>query len=261
MDDSATGPFRPEAGRKRRRRPKREPLTRSEIMQRIKGKDTKPEMAVRRALWAAGYRYRLHDRSLPGRPDLILKGLRTAIFVHGCFWHAHEGCPAFRPPKTRQDYWTAKLARNQARDREAVRKLEEDGWRVVVLWECQLAKVGWLEGLIEALRGIAAGPAAASEARVGRTEAQPGSAEAQAASPAGLKAPRKALRRPLPRDRTRAACGGRRRAGGICARRGLKPPRRAGSRGPRLARPIEVLENPILAGRRGRPKRVRPPRP
>jgi DNA mismatch endonuclease (patch repair protein) len=124
-------------------------------MARVRSRDTKPEMLVRRALWAEGYRYRLHDRSLPGRPDLSLKGLKTAIFVHGCFWHAHEGCPAFRPPKSRLDFWSAKLARNKSRDLEAVSRLEADGWRVVVVWECQLSGPEWLENLLAVLREAA----------------------------------------------------------------------------------------------------------
>jgi DNA mismatch endonuclease (patch repair protein) len=133
---------------------KKPPLTRSEIMARRKSQDTKPEMLVRRALWAAGYRYRLHDRRLPGRPDLSLRGLKAAIFVHGCFWHAHQDCPNFRPPKSRQDYWSPKLEKNAARDLEARRKLEADGWRVLTIWECQLAKEGWLEEVLAILNGL-----------------------------------------------------------------------------------------------------------
>jgi DNA mismatch endonuclease (patch repair protein) len=148
------------------RPPKPAPLTRSEVMARIKSRDTKPEMIVRRALWASGYRYRLHDKRLPGRPDLSLPGIKTAIFVHGCFWHAHEGCPAFRPPKSRLDFWEAKLARNKSRDLEVRSRLEAGGWRVLTVWECQLEKPNWLEGLL-ALLDERKGPGAALAAERG----------------------------------------------------------------------------------------------
>jgi DNA mismatch endonuclease (patch repair protein) len=121
-------------------------------MSRIKSANTKPELMVRKALWAEGFRYRLHDKRLPGKPDLALRGLKTAVFVHGCFWHAHENCPSFRPPKSRIEYWAPKLERNKARDLEARRKLEAEGWTVVTIWECQLAKPGWLESLTALLR-------------------------------------------------------------------------------------------------------------
>jgi DNA mismatch endonuclease (patch repair protein) len=133
--------MKPGSGRKDkgRRKPKRPPLTRSENMSRIKGKDTKPEMAVRRALWAAGLHYRLHDKRLPGRPDLVFRGRRTVVFVHGCFWHCHEGCKDFRIPKTRREWWTEKLGRNKARDSAVRAELESLGWRVIVIWECEVA--------------------------------------------------------------------------------------------------------------------------
>lgn len=106
-------------------------------MSRIRGKDTKPEMLIRRGLHARGLRYRLHDRSLPGRPDLVFPKHHTAVFIHGCFWHAH-GCPLSKLPATRQDFWRTKLAANVARDREAVDALQAAGWRVLVIWECAL---------------------------------------------------------------------------------------------------------------------------
>jgi DNA mismatch endonuclease (patch repair protein) len=127
-------------------------------MARVKSRDTRPEMKVRRALWAAGYRYRLHDKSLPGSPDLAIRSLKTAIFVHGCFWHAHQNCPNFRPPKTRQDFWTAKLARNQARDEKVKKELEDGGWRVMTIWECSLDRPGWLEDICDQLRAISGPP-------------------------------------------------------------------------------------------------------
>jgi DNA mismatch endonuclease (patch repair protein) len=107
-------------------------------MSRIRGKDTQPELAVRHALWSAGLRYRLHDNRLPGNPDLVFPARRTVIFVHGCFWHSHEGCRNFRIPKTRVEWWAAKLARNKERDARARAELEAAGWRVTVIWECEV---------------------------------------------------------------------------------------------------------------------------
>ncbi|TAN50201.1 MAG: DNA mismatch endonuclease Vsr [Methylococcaceae bacterium] len=134
-------PVRPAAKTQKRkcRKPKPPPLTRSENMSRIRGKNTQPELAVRRALWAAGLRYRLHDKRLPGNPDLVFPGQHTVIFVHGCFWHCHEGCSNFRIPKTRVEWWTSKLARNKARDAEVRAELEAAGWHVIVIWECEVA--------------------------------------------------------------------------------------------------------------------------
>lgn len=106
-------------------------------MSRIKGKDTKPEMLIRRGLHARGLRYLLHDRLLPGRPDLVFPKYKTAVFIHGCFWHAH-GCVMSKQPETRQDFWEVKLSANAARDRKAIEALRADGWRVLVVWECAL---------------------------------------------------------------------------------------------------------------------------
>jgi DNA mismatch endonuclease, patch repair protein len=127
-------------------------LTRSENMSRIRGKNTEPEMRVRRALWASGLRYRLHDRHLPGCPDLVFPARRTVIQVQGCFWHAHEGCASFRVPKTRSEWWANKFERNKARDIEVRAKLATAGWRVLVIWECETTSIGRLEALIERLR-------------------------------------------------------------------------------------------------------------
>ena len=137
---------------RKRRKPKAELLTRSENMSRIRGKDTLPELAVRRAFWAAGFRYRLHDRRLPGNPDLVFAGRRTVVFVHGCFWHCHEGCGNFRLPKTRTEWWAAKLARNKARDAEGCTKLRAAGWRVIVIWECEVADSRLLDELAKKLK-------------------------------------------------------------------------------------------------------------
>jgi DNA mismatch endonuclease (patch repair protein) len=105
-------------------------------MARIGREDTSPELLVRRAMHRAGLRYRLHRKDLPGTPDIVLPGRRVAVFVHGCFWHAHH-CRAGRLPKTRTDYWAAKFQRNIERDEHAKAALEEMGWRPIVIWECE----------------------------------------------------------------------------------------------------------------------------
>lgn len=111
---------------------------RSALMSRIQGKNTAPEMLVRKYLWRAGFRYRLHKRGLPGTPDLVLKRWGAAVFIHGCFWHRHEDCPLFRLPKAQRDFWDQKLRNNQARDLKAIDALSKAGWRVCVIWECAL---------------------------------------------------------------------------------------------------------------------------
>lgn len=112
-------------------------LTRSEIMARIRSKNTTPELAVRQALHAAGLRFRLHRTDLPGRPDIVFPGRRTVVFVHGCFWHSHPGCKRARIPGTRQEYWVPKLLRNVERDQAAAAALRSAGWRVLIVWECE----------------------------------------------------------------------------------------------------------------------------
>lgn len=128
---------------------------RSALMSRIRGKHTRPEMQVRKLLWHQGFRYRLHGPKLPGRPDVVLPRWRAVVLVHGCFWHYHEGCPLFRLPATRPDFWLEKLSGNRERDRRSVHELRDAGWRVAVVWECALrldqASVGqslarWLRG-------------------------------------------------------------------------------------------------------------------
>lgn len=106
-------------------------------MSRIRGKDTKPEMLMRRGLHGRGLRYRLHGKSIPGKPDIVFPKYRTVVFVHGCFWHGH-GCSLFKWPKTRAAFWKNKINRNMERDREALSALKADGWRVLVVWECAL---------------------------------------------------------------------------------------------------------------------------
>lgn len=114
------------------------PEARSRIMARVKSKGMKPEMRVRRLLHSLGYRYRLHRADLPGRPDLVFPSRRKIVFVNGCFWHRHDGCPRVRIPATNRDYWLAKLERNHARDTRNIALLQEQGWDVLTLWECQL---------------------------------------------------------------------------------------------------------------------------
>ena len=107
-------------------------------MQAVKSKDTKPELIVRRVLHRMGYRYRLHRKDLPGKPDIVFASRRKAIFVHGCFWHGHD-CPKGRLPKSRLDYWQPKLDRNKQRDRTKAEQLHSLGWSVLVIWQCQTA--------------------------------------------------------------------------------------------------------------------------
>ncbi len=129
------------------------PAQRSMNMSRIRSKDTKPEMLVRRLLHGLGYRYRLHRRDLPGVPDLVFPARRRMIFIQGCFWHQHKGCADGRIPKSRIDYWKPKLLRNVARDRENISKLRRDGWRVMNLWECDVSKVENLRGRLARFLG------------------------------------------------------------------------------------------------------------
>jgi DNA mismatch endonuclease (patch repair protein) len=111
---------------------------RSRMMAAVRKANTKPELAVRRLLHRSGFRYVLHQRALPGTPDIVLPSRRTVVFVNGCFWHQHPGCELATRPKVRQDYWVPKLRRNVIRDRSARAKLQAQGWRVIVVWECAL---------------------------------------------------------------------------------------------------------------------------
>jgi DNA mismatch endonuclease, patch repair protein len=113
---------------------------RSEMMSGIRGKDTKPEIMVRRLLHRLGYRFRIHRKDLPGRPDIVLPKWQTVIFVNGCYWHGHSDCHLFRPPKTRTEFWTGKIASNQVRDQRNYSELHEAKWKIVVIWECALSK-------------------------------------------------------------------------------------------------------------------------
>lgn len=107
-------------------------------MSRIKGKDTKPELLVRKFLFSHGLRYRLHDKRLPGKPDIVLPKYRTVIFVNGCFWHGHEGCKYFVVPKTNTDWWVSKINANKEKDKMALAQLKKDKWNCISLFECQL---------------------------------------------------------------------------------------------------------------------------
>ena len=128
------------------------PEQRSAVMRRVKGRDTAPELAVRRILRAAGIGYRLGGAGLAGRPDLVMKGRRVAVFVHGCFWHGHD-CPrGAREPKANAAYWKAKIDRNRARDAAARSALEAAGWRVVTVWECGMRGTDFSDRLVAAVR-------------------------------------------------------------------------------------------------------------
>lgn len=118
---------------------------RSAVMARVRGKNTRPEMTVRKLVFAAGYRYRLHVRKLPGSPDLVFHSRKKVIFVHGCFWHRHDNCAASRIPKSRVDFWSSKLNDNKVRDQRNREALIEVGWKVLVVWECELSNLPMLE--------------------------------------------------------------------------------------------------------------------
>lgn len=118
---------------------------RSERMSRIRSKNTKPERVVRSLLHQLGYRYRIHRRELPGSPDLVFPRRRKVVFVHGCFWHAHDGCKVANMPKSRSAFWADKFERNKKRDSENIRRLREDGWGVLTVWECDTKRMALLE--------------------------------------------------------------------------------------------------------------------
>ena len=117
-----------------------EPEVRSYNMSQIKGKDTKPELLVRKYLHSNGFRFRLHDNRLPGKPDIVLRKYHTVIFIHGCFWHGHEGCKYFVVPKTRTKWWLDKINRNKEKDYESYTYLQNEGWKIITVWECELKK-------------------------------------------------------------------------------------------------------------------------
>ena len=134
------------------------PEERSAHMRRIRKVDTKPELIVRRIAHRLGYRFRLHRRDLPGTPDLVFPRLRKVIFVHGCFWHQHDCHLGAKQPSTNAAYWLPKLARNVERDRLARKRLEDDGWRVLVIWECQTRMPDLATMLVEEFLGAGSQP-------------------------------------------------------------------------------------------------------
>lgn len=127
---------------------------RSRMMSRIRGQDTKPELAVRKALHSAGLRYRLYRKDLPGSPDIVLPRFRTAIVVHGCFWHLHPGCPFAQLPSSNRVFWRNKLLGNRERDKRNSRELRRLGWNVITLWECDLEGPRGREVLAAVIRNV-----------------------------------------------------------------------------------------------------------
>jgi len=131
------------------------PEQRSFNMSRIKGKDTKPEMLVRKFLHANGFRYKLHDKTLPGKPDIVLPKYRTVIFVHGCFWHGHKNCKYFTIPKTRSAWWQHKIEGNIVNNAKAIKALKKEGWKIINLWTCNLKSSNYQKSLSSLLKKIA----------------------------------------------------------------------------------------------------------
>ena len=146
---------------------------RSKMMSGIRGANTRPEMMVRRLLFRAGYRYRLHFKGLPGRPDIVMPGRKIAIFVHGCFWHCHENCRYFRIPSSNTEFWRGKLSSNVERDRKTCTLLAGAGWRVLTVWECSTRSEealqslkGYLEKWLEGSRRLGEWPGAGRKSQV-----------------------------------------------------------------------------------------------
>ncbi|MBW4081274.1 DNA mismatch endonuclease Vsr [Paenibacillus sp. S150] len=133
-----------------------DPQKRSEIMSNIRSKNTKGEMIVRKYLHQLGFRFRLHGSKLPGKPDIVLSKYKCVVFVHGCFWHAHQDCKYYRDPKTNQEYWIPKIQRNVERDKKAIYDLTAMGWKVEIVWECELKKdaEGRLNDLVSSIRSV-----------------------------------------------------------------------------------------------------------
>jgi DNA mismatch endonuclease (patch repair protein) len=134
---------------------------RSAVMRRVKGRDTGPELRLRKLLTRMGLRYRLHRKDLPGSPDIAMMGRKTAIFMHGCFWHGHDCKRGARQPKANADYWIAKIRRNRARDAANIARLEDMGWRAMAIWECELKDEAGVEARLQTLLN----PSSASCAR------------------------------------------------------------------------------------------------
>ena len=132
------------------------PEQRSAVMRSVKGRDTSPELAVRRILRAAGIGYRLGGQGLAGRPDVMMKGRKVAVFVHGCFWHGHDCARGSRKPKANAEYWSGKIDRNRVRDARVTAQLRDDGWRVLTVWECEMRRPDFATTLVAAVKGQAA---------------------------------------------------------------------------------------------------------
>ena len=126
---------------------------RSSVMRQVKGRNTTPELKVRRVLWGLGLRYRLHRRELPGAPDIVLPGRKLALFVHGCFWHGHDCARGARVPKQNRDYWTGKVGGNRSRDERTRAELQALGWTPIVIWECELKDLPALTARLRAVTG------------------------------------------------------------------------------------------------------------
>ena len=126
------------------------PAQRSYNMSRIRSTGTKPEMLVRQYLHAKGFRYKLHDKNLPGKPDLVLPKYCTVIFIHGCFWHGHSNCKYYKVPQTRTNWWLQKIGTNQTNDAKAILALQQQGWKIIIVWECDL-KPAKAAGTLQAL--------------------------------------------------------------------------------------------------------------
>jgi DNA mismatch endonuclease (patch repair protein) len=124
---------------------------RSDIMSKISGKDTKPEIFVRKFLFSKGLRYRINDKRYPGRPDIVLPKFKTAVFIHGCFWHGHPGCKASKLPETRKKFWGKKIGDNKARDKRNIEKLKKRGWNVIIIWQCEIKNINSRQKRLELL--------------------------------------------------------------------------------------------------------------
>lgn len=130
------------------------PQKRSWLMSRVSSKNTKPEIAVRSLLHKLGYRFRLHASDLPGKPDIVFRKRKKVIFIHGCFWHGHLDCKYAKPPSTRADFWREKIYANRARDKRTLIQLEESGWEVLTIWECELKDTTALVVQLELFLGL-----------------------------------------------------------------------------------------------------------
>ena len=157
------------------------PDQRHRNMVAIRSVSTKPEQLLRHNLWQQGFRYRINIKELPGSPDIVLPKYRTAIFVHGCFWHGHKDCKYYTVPKTNTEFWKAKVARNQERDQEVWRQLEAKGWFVIIVWECQLKKAHLTETVEAVSAEISRNGEALKKAKEERRRAQEAYREEQKA--------------------------------------------------------------------------------